>query len=413
MNHYRNSFTVESFYSVDSHSFQAQLTEHIKKEIASKSKEYILQVDENEYIKYLVDKYTIEPLIIDFSSEFIPEPLKSIESVNNRIYGGKYQTEILTFTIYYNYSGSAVLFKVRPDEFSMTSRQITINEDEMKVSFTFKIDQRNPEIFNRTKDEYQSHAFMNLKNTNKVAENWNKSVQSIVTSSFTSAKQKFIKENDFFAAINVKVDNTTSGVFSAPTIKRKIIPQPSISNRKEFSSEPTMAKVMYEDILNIIYQLGKSMERKPSTYIGKDEEALRDQFLLLLETRYDSTTATGETFNRGGKTDIILKYAIDGSNLFVAECKFWHGSSEFLKAISQLFDRYLTWRDSKTALILFVRNKEFSNIIETIKNDISTHPYFMSENGARGETSLSYIFFIPQDKEKKVFLEIIAFHFDK
>jgi hypothetical protein len=92
-----------------------------------------------------------------------------------------------------------------------------------------------------------------------------------------------------------------------------------------------MAKGMYEDILTIIYNFGKSMERKPSTYSKKNEEDLRDQFLLLLETRYDSTTASGETFNKEGKTDIILKYAPDGSNLFVAECKFWHGSSEFLK----------------------------------------------------------------------------------
>jgi hypothetical protein len=112
------------------------------------------------------------------------------------------------------------------------------------------------------------------------------------------------------------------------------------------------------------------MEKKPSTYKDKDEKGIRDQFLLVLETRYDSTITTGETFNKGGKTDIILKYAKDGSNLFVAECKFWHGSSEFHKAISQLFDRYLTWRDSKAALMLFVIDKDFTNFIETIKKEI-------------------------------------------
>lgn len=116
--------------------------------------------------------------------------------------------------------------------------------------------------------------------------------------------------------------------------------------------------------------------------------------------RYDSTTATGETFNKGGKTDILLKYAKDGSNLFVAECKFWHGSSEFQKAISQLFDRYLTWRDSKAALILFVTNKDFTNIIETIKNEVKRHPYYLKLVGNRGETSLSYHFHLPQDRDK-------------
>ena len=170
---------------------------------------------------------------------------------------------------------------------------------------------------------------------------------------------------------------------------------------------------MYDDILKVIYDLGKSMEKKPSTYKDKDEEGIRDQFLLVLETRYDSTTATGETFNRGGKTDIILKYAKDSSNLFVAECKFWQGTSEFHKAISQLFDRYLTWRDSKTALILFVTNKDFTSVIDTIKKETPNHPYFLKSTGTRGETSFSFHFHLPQDKDKIVFLEIIAFHYDK
>jgi len=174
-----------------------------------------------------------------------------------------------------------------------------------------------------------------------------------------------------------------------------------------------MSVLMYDDILKVIYDFGKSMERKPSTYIGKDEESLRDQFLLILETRYNGITATGETFNCGGKTDIILKYANDGSNLFVAECKFWHGTVEFHKAISQLFDRYLTWRDSKVTLMVFVDNKDFSNVIDTIKVEANKHPYYLKSVGNRGETSFSYHYHLPNDKNKIVLLEIMAFHFIK
>ena len=174
-----------------------------------------------------------------------------------------------------------------------------------------------------------------------------------------------------------------------------------------------MSKEMYEDILKVVYDSGKNMEKKPALYIGKDEEGLRDQFLFVLETRYEGTTATGETFNRSGKTDIILKYAKDASNLFVAECKFWHGSSEYLKAISQLFDKYLTWRDSKVALILFVTNLDFTNVLLSISSEIKTHPNFIREQGKRGETSFSFIMNLPQDKAKEIFLEVLAFHYDK
>ncbi|MEL6700013.1 MAG: hypothetical protein AAFP89_27570, partial [Bacteroidota bacterium] len=44
--------------------------------------------------------------------------------------------------------------------------------------------------------------------------------------------------------------------------------QPKVDKGKEFSSTPTMAKEMYSDILKVIYDAGKSMEKKPALYKG-------------------------------------------------------------------------------------------------------------------------------------------------
>jgi hypothetical protein len=327
--------------------------------------------------------------------------------------GRHYEADVYYFTVKYLFSGSPVVFRIRPSTFILTTEEIFVNERTNIVTFSIKIYNQDAIEFNREKETKQRNAFANLENANKEVTAWNNSLIGNVNAYFSTIKSKFESENNFFAAINVKVNKDTSSVFTAPTVTKKEIPQPTVSKKKEFSSEPMMSSEMYNDILKVIYELGKNMEKKPSTYQNKDEEALRDQFLLVLETRYDSTTATGETFNRGGKTDMILKYSKDGSNLFVAECKFWHGGSEFLKAISQLFDRYLTWRDSKSALLIFVTNKEFTSVLQTIKTEIKKHPYFVKENGNRGETSLSYIFSLPQDKDKSVFFEVIAFHYDK
>lgn len=411
---YGNGKSVKAFFEVDSFDFPRQLLEKVKNEIKSKSKEYILGVDEEDFKNYLVDKYTVEPLIIDFSSEHIGEPRISkewVESWHSR--GGKYQTDAYTFTISYPFTGSSAMFKVRPNPFSMTSAELYVNDSSRTVSFSITIYDQNAEEFNRAKNDYHRRAFANYGKVNQVAEGWNSSLKGTVSALFSSQKDKYQKENNFFAAINVKVNKDTTSVFTAPTITKKIIPQPTVSKTKEFSSEPMMSREMYDDILKVIYDSGKNMEKKPALYKGKDEEGLRDQFLFVLETRYDGTTATGETFNRGGKTDIILKYAKDGSNLFVAECKFWHGSSEFLKAISQLFDRYLTWRDSKAALLMFVTNNDFTNVLRTVKEDIKTHQYFTKEVGNRGESSFSYIFHLPQDNNKVVFFEVQLFHYDK
>lgn len=133
----------------------------------------------------------------------------------------------------------------------------------------------------------------------------------------------------------------------------------------------------------------------------------------MLETKFDGVTATGETFNYSGKTDILLKNVDDNSNLFIAECKFWHGQEHFKKAISQLFDRYLTWRDSKVALMVFVKGGNFTSVLDKIRESVMQHVYYVRENMKRDETSVNYIFRLPKDPEKEVFLEIMAFNFDK
>lgn len=403
---------MQPFTKISWLDFPKIYSQNIIQEITSKGKEYILKIDENEFIDYLVEKYRLDPLIILYETENISTPIKSQVRKSN-MFGEQYMAESLTFRISYNFEGSTDLFSIRPNPYTYASYDIDINDRSKTVSFNLTIFRQDAEEFKKEKSECYSNAFTNLDNVNNHINQFNLNYETYIKSLFLQEKNKYKVENDFFASINVKVNENTKSIFTAPTIQKKIITQPKVQQNKEFSSEPTMSKEMYNDVLKVIYDSGKSMEKKPALYIGKDEEGLRDQFLFVLETRYEGTTATGETFNRGGKADIILKFAEDGSNLFIAECKFWHGSSEFLKAISQLFDRYLTWRDSKVAIIMFSKNKDFSSILKTIKEDISNHDYFTKYIGDKGESSFTYEFHLPQDKEKKVEVEIMAFHFDK
>lgn len=405
---------MRAFNEIQFYDFQNGRHADIINEIQSKGKDYILKIDEKEFINYLNDKYILEPLAIHTETESFDTPYISKERLTDYQYErGFYESESYTFTIKYHYSGSDELFHVHTNPWNMTSYEITLDTRSKIVSFSFKIYKQDPTEFLNMKTQCFGNAFSNLENANNNATDFNRTLRDSIIRAFQKEKDKYLKENDFFTAINIKVNPDTVSVFTAPTITKKIIPQPSISNKKEFSSEPMMSKEMYEDVLRVIYDSGKNMEKKPALYVGKDEEGLRDQFLFVLETRYEGTTATGETFNRSGKTDIILKYAKDGSNLFVAECKFWHGASEFLAAISQLFDRYLTWRDSKAALLMFVKNKDFSNVLTIIKNEAKNHSLFVKESGNHGDTSFSYIFCLPQDNQKQVHFEIMAFHYDK
>ena len=409
-----NRTKIKAFAEIDSFSAEKQFEENVKKFIEGKSKEYILGVDEEEFKNYVISEYSVEKLAVYKESERIDKPIVKKEKFTDRFYRDRqYEKEVYYFTVHYKFSGSPVLFKIRPSSWTMTTYEIRINESSQEVTLSFKIYEQDAEKFKKEKAGIYHSAFTNLGNVNVFANNWNSKIIGLVNRIFKQTKDKFLKENDFFSAINISTNSETESIFTVPSIKKAIIPQPKIDKGKEFSSAPTMHKKMYSDILKVIYDAGKSMEKKPALYKGKDEEGLRDQFLFILETRYESITATGETFNKKGKTDIILKYSEDNSNVFVAELKFWKGSNEFNKAINQLFDRYLTWRDSKVALIFFVTNKDFTKIIQTADEESEKHEYFVSRNGTNGESSLSYKFRLPNDKDKEVFMELIMFHFDQ
>ena len=79
--------------------------------------------------------------------------------------------------------------------------------------------------------------------------------------------------------------------------------------------------------------------------------------------------ATGETFRKNGKTDICIER--ENRSAFVAECKMWTGQKEVKNAIEQL-DSYLTWRDCKTALIYFVRRKDFMRVLEVAETSLKS-----------------------------------------
>ncbi|MDP5273212.1 hypothetical protein [Chengkuizengella axinellae] len=165
----------------------------------------------------------------------------------------------------------------------------------------------------------------------------------------------------------------------------------------------------YFDILTIINDMGKEFERKPSLYSNKGEEDLRDHFLMLLEPYFEGS-ATGETFNKSGKTDILLRH--EGNNIFIGECKFWTGKKGFHDTIDQLLG-YLTWRDSKTAVIMFVPNKDFSSVIETAKTAIANHQNYVMFNDDSDDSWHNYTFHLNDDKNKEIKLALMLYHIPK
>lgn len=140
----------------------------------------------------------------------------------------------------------------------------------------------------------------------------------------------------------------------------------------------------YEHILSVMTNMALVMERSPSAFSSIDEEALRTHFLVQLNGQYEGQ-ATGETFNYEGKTDILVR--VKGRNIFVAECKYWDGPKTLSDAIDQVLS-YASWRDTKVAIVIFSRNKNFSRVLEAIPQAVTEHINFKRDIGRRSETSV-------------------------
>lgn len=169
---------------------------------------------------------------------------------------------------------------------------------------------------------------------------------------------------------------------------------------------PNPSTLAYEIILACINDVGKMFERLPKTYAGKDEEGLRDHMLVTLEAAV-SGSATGETFNRRGKTDMLVRS--EGNNVFIAECKFWSGPKGLLETINQLLG-YLGWRDNQAAAVIFVRNVDFVDTVKSAAMTIRTHPSFIRHVSTVDSTWENYEFRSTADPTRSVSVALMLYH---
>jgi len=128
---------------------------------------------------------------------------------------------------------------------------------------------------------------------------------------------------------------------------------------------------------------------------------------MTLDPNFELGNASGETFNKTGKTDIRLSY--DSSVVFIAECKFWGGEKKYLETIDQLL-AYLTWRDTKASIVVFVKQKDFSSILIKVRQSTSTHPNHLGYVDSSDENWFNFRFHINDDRNREIKLAIQLFH---
>ncbi len=397
-------------------SFISEQIDKMRKEILQEQKNSFLNVDASAYIEYLVNKYSIDLIICHWDNVTCDDCEKEVPanqlSLNSLFMRGISQNDHRMFLQYYivcnvPYTGNLDFINYRPTH-SLSSLPKVIVESE-NFKFEIPVDPVIPpkQIITQTIDSLRTQ----INYINNDLEQHNHSIKNIAENLVNHRKQELLNRLSLLQSIAIPISRTTENKEAIISIaNKKILIQKPSTVTTDFVPDPAIDDATYQDILRMCYEMGVAMERRPSLYKDADgnikcEEPLRDVFLVPLSLQFDSVT--GETINKAGKTDILIRYM--GKNAFIAECKFWRGKKMHHETIDQILNN-LTWRDSKSAIIYFVDNKHIQSVLDQIIDITASHSCFAKYINKTEVSWFNFHFTLACDKTRYVKLAVLLVH---
>lgn len=375
------------------------------KELDGMADSRLLHTDLAELQCYAFEKYQLE--MIELGEPSVDEARTKMQIGR---YGGYDRGDTVTvdgqrYTLEVPFTGDRELFFCRGSTFNMNPPRGTVGQN--VISTTLIERQPTADQINATFEGFLNNLNQHFGWLHPEILRWNESIAAVVDSHVQARRAR--SEHTGAVAANLKFGlkprTDRAATFTAPVAARKKIVPQLPSARPAAPPEPALSDAIYREILDTLQQMAEVMERSPHAYADMDEETLRFQFLVPLNAKFEGD-ARGEAFNYGGKTDILI--TSQGRNIFIGECKIWKGEKALSEAIDQVLG-YLSWRDTKAAILLFNRNRSFSDVLAKIGPTMERHLQCVSFDGKRGETELAFTFVRPDDPGRKLKLSVLAF----
>lgn len=398
------------FNNVDWHSVDQHQRKELAKEIDSINGDRLLNTSVDDLCNYFEKKYKIEVPTRRTEDIVADQRETKIDvSGDQRRYfsnpGQPFYINGTTIEISVPFEGDGEAFKVQPTTYTMSPPRTDIKNNNLiiKIEGTDVTAEHVRNEINRTITEIEGYLVTLRSN----AQGLNSQIRSLARSAIEQRRGKLLKDRNLLGNLGFKIKEREgeSRTYAAPEVRRKLSPELPPASSIPYKPEPTLANADYEHILSVIQNMVHVMERSPSAFTSMDEESIRSHFLVQLNGHYEGQ-ATGETFNYQGKTDILIRS--EGKNIFIAECKFWSGPKKLTETIDQLLG-YSSWRDTKVAVIVFNRNKDFSKVLESIQETTKTHGNFKRQITIASETMFRYVFAHRDNANRELQLTVIAF----
>lgn len=349
----------------------------LKREINGLSGDTLHANTHDYLVSHFLEKYQVTPIVIEDEDVSLREQErckinKRLPDFEGQLYGkSSVEVEGVHISFHFPFTGDPQLFHMRASSFSLGGYQeIELAGNTLVIRLEYQIytnaelpsvDQILKDLEARRKDIDEGIAYVN----NDVGE-FNSALNTFIETELGKREDLARKFEGLEHDLEIPLTKAKTASSLVPLKKRKTLELSTTSTRE---NNWCISDGEYREILGMIKNFYSTCERTPETYSSLNEEALRDLSLASLNSVYEGK-AGGETFRHKGKTDISIE--AENRAAFVAECKIWNGEKKFTDAIAQLLG-YLTWRDVKTALIVFSRKRRFDDVLAHVSNALQSH----------------------------------------
>lgn len=382
----------------------------LRKEIDTLAPAQITGAEENDLANYLIERYNVTTPTLNEDGITVDQRDTKIDISNDplrmayHLHPGK-PTFIdgTIYTYHVPFTGNSDVFGLRPSYYSSNFPTATLDGDELVFAYEDTRHDAAAIAAAFANDLAETKKLLGWADNDIRAHNGN--VATSARARLAERRAKLIKDQAVAQQLGYPLRRRANApaTYQVPLVRKKIPLPPQA--RGPLEPQP-ITNETYEEILRIIGSMVLVMERSPTTFKDADEHFLRTLFLVTLNAQFDGA-ATGETFNYQGKTDILIRH--QNKNLFIAECKFWKGPAGLTETVDQLLG-YAQWRDTKTAILVFSRNKDFTSVLAQIPETVKAHPNVVQQYNCPHENSYRFTMKQKHDAARHLTMTIMAFN---
>ncbi len=392
-------------------------TEKMRAAVEAESEESLKQADADEWAAALAHHFAVACPELQADDVWM-EPVKDVKIDvswdRSRYFSDPYSDLARNFpgyqiVVHIPFEGEADVFKLRPSSFTLNPPRGRLKGSDLLLTIEYARDQQ-PDFdgqvngFIGTVGQWLGFARADI-------DSFNSGLEQQARQAIAGRRQRIEQRDAHLAQSKIPVrrpGESGKKTYIPDVLVRR--PAPSLpksrADDKAPALEPVLDERVFEHILGVVRMQSRQIEQSPGTYAAMGEEDRRQTLVSTLNTHYEGR-AHAEAFNAQGKTDILIRH--EGRNLFICECKFWNGPEGFTETIDQLF-RYTGWRDTKLAIVMFVREKGLAAILKKAKATLERHPQFVSWKEAADETELRATMHWPGDAERPADLNVFFVH---